>query len=51
MEVPVKNVKVPEKVKCLRCGHEWQPRKAEVRVCPHCRSPYWDRPKRAEREL
>ena len=34
--------------KCERCGHEWVPR-GEVgnsRVCPKCKSPYWDSPKR-----
>ncbi len=31
------------------CGHEWMPRnKGErPRVCPKCKSPNWDRPKRA----
>jgi predicted Zn-ribbon and HTH transcriptional regulator len=32
--------------KCLRCGHVWIPRKKEKpRVCPKCKSPYWDKPK------
>jgi predicted Zn-ribbon and HTH transcriptional regulator len=32
--------------KCLRCGHTWVPRKKEKpRVCPKCKSPYWDKPK------
>ena len=31
---------------CERCGHEWFPRiDAEPRVCPKCKSPYWDRPR------
>jgi predicted Zn-ribbon and HTH transcriptional regulator len=31
-----------------RCGHEWLPREATVkpRVCPKCKSPYWDRQKK-----
>lgn len=30
--------------RCERCGHEWQPRnEEEPRVCPKCKSPYWDR--------
>ncbi len=30
-----------------RCGHEWLPRNDEKpRVCPKCKSPNWDRPKR-----
>jgi hypothetical protein len=35
--------------KCERCGHEWLPRPKgdeEPRVCPKCKSPYWDRPKK-----
>jgi len=35
--------------RCLRCGHEWLPRKnskGEPKVCPKCKSPYWNTPKR-----
>ena len=34
--------------KCHRCGHEWRPKNIEVVpvVCPKCKSPYWDRPRR-----
>jgi Zn finger protein HypA/HybF involved in hydrogenase expression len=34
---------------CERCEHEWIPREAEVepRVCPKCKSPYWNTPRRA----
>ncbi len=29
---------------CKRCGHHWYPRTAkDPRVCPKCKSPYWDR--------
>jgi predicted Zn-ribbon and HTH transcriptional regulator len=30
--------------KCERCGHEWVPRdnKKEPKVCPKCKSPYWN---------
>ena len=28
---------------CARCEHRWVPRKPEVRVCPRCHSPYWDK--------
>ena len=33
--------------KCERCEHEWQPNDIETppRVCPKCKSPYWDRPR------
>ena len=32
---------------CERCSHEWIPRnlEREPRVCPKCKSPYWDRPR------
>lgn len=36
-----------ESVRCRRCRHQWVPRKSEVRVCPKCHSPYWDRPRAA----
>jgi DNA-directed RNA polymerase subunit RPC12/RpoP len=35
--------------RCTRCGHEWVPMRSSVgppRVCPTCKSPYWDRPKK-----
>jgi len=35
--------------RCSRCEHEWVPRiesDDEPRVCPKCKSPYWDRPRR-----
>jgi len=37
---------------CERCGHEWHPRKVERRICPKCKSPYFDvpRPLRDEKE-
>ena len=30
---------------CYRCGFYWYPRKAKVRICARCKSPYIDRPK------
>jgi hypothetical protein len=38
---------------CQRCGHEWVPKNKgqKPRVCPKCKNPYWDRPrKQAVRE-
>ena len=34
--------------RCERCAHEWIPRAVdkEPSVCPKCKSPYWDRPRR-----
>lgn len=32
---------------CLRCEHHWGIRGAELpRICPRCKTAYWDRPKR-----
>lgn len=33
--------------KCERCGHIWVPRNYnnEPKVCPKCKSPYWNMPK------
>lgn len=35
--------------RCDRCEHEWIPRgesEQEPRVCPRCKSPYWNRPRK-----
>lgn len=33
--------------KCERCDHEWLTRSEEVpTVCPKCKSPYWNKPKK-----
>jgi predicted nucleic acid-binding Zn-ribbon protein len=34
--------------KCERCGHEWLPRNSKdaPKVCPKCKSPYWNNPKK-----
>lgn len=34
--------------RCYRCGYEWKPRNINVvsSICPNCKSPYWDRPRR-----
>tara|TARA_Y100000310_G_C20316337_1_gene638613 strand:+ start:296 stop:448 length:153 start_codon:yes stop_codon:yes gene_type:complete len=32
---------------CERCKHQWVPRNSEMpRVCPKCKSPYWDVPRK-----
>ena len=39
--------------KCNRCSHEWVPRKGTVgepRVCPKCKSPYWNKPRKNARK-
>ena len=40
------DVKLPV-LSCTRCGHTWIPRRPEPpKVCPKCKSPYWDRPRK-----
>lgn len=38
--------------RCERCEHEWIPRDQTIestpKVCPKCKSPYWDKPRRAK---
>ena len=35
--------------RCERCDHEWVPRDRDQdpKVCPSCKSPYWDRPRQS----
>jgi len=34
---------------CNRCSHEWVPRgKRKPVVCPSCKSPYWNIPKKKD---
>lgn len=38
--------------KCYRCGHAWRPLNVDEKptVCPKCKSPYWDRPKKLQNQ-
>jgi len=40
----VRVLEIPE-LHCYRCGNSWTPRARVVRICPRCKSPYWDEPK------
>ena len=35
-------VEIP-RLYCKRCRHSWHPRQLEIRICPKCKSPYWDK--------
>jgi len=39
-------VQLSPELECERCHHKWVPRQKDVRMCPKCKSPWWDRPKR-----
>ncbi|MBT3582630.1 hypothetical protein HN777_01270 [Candidatus Woesearchaeota archaeon] len=35
--------------RCERCSHKWIPRiktKEDPIICPSCKSPYWNKPKK-----
>ncbi len=39
---------------CERCEHKWPPRNGSEKkpfVCPKCKSPYWDTPRKNEGEI
>jgi len=39
-----------EGYQCERCEHKWIPRGKEApKVCPECKSPYWDTPRRKKK--
>jgi len=40
-----------EAFQCDRCGHAWLPRlkiDEEPTICPKCKSPYWNKPRRID---
>lgn len=37
------------KLKCRRCEYQWAPRKRDVRICPRCKSTYWNEPKKGNK--
>lgn len=40
--------------RCERCSHEWIPKgdpDSEPSVCPKCKSPYWNRPRKNARPM
>jgi predicted Zn-ribbon and HTH transcriptional regulator len=40
-----------EMLKCYRCEYEWWPRKTtKPRMCPKCKSAYWDRPRKEKKD-
>lgn len=39
-------IQLPPQLECKRCGHKWTPRQNNVKICPKCKSPYWDTPPR-----
>ncbi len=38
-------VELSQAIACKRCGHRWIPRITEVRVCPRCKSVWFDKEK------
>lgn len=51
-EIEEKPIGMMQLIGCrCRCGHEWVPREQGERphVCPKCKSPRWDKPKKFSR--
>ena len=46
VSVQLLNVQMAQLNICWRCGHNWNGRVNHPTHCPHCNSPYWDKPKR-----
>lgn len=41
-----------EGYECLRCSHKWVPiGEGPPKVCPKCKSPYWNTPRRIEKAV
>ena len=43
-----------EGYQCERCEHKWVPRETtteEPKVCPKCKSPYWNIPKKKNQDM
>ena len=38
-------------LQCLRCLHQWVARVESPAVCPHCHSPYWNRPRQTKTKI
>jgi len=37
---------------CERCEHQWVARdKSEPMVCPKCKSPYWNKPRKIRKKV
>jgi len=45
----MKEVTLPQ-LECLRCGWKWTPRGPRVTICPKCKSPYFDKPRKPGKE-
>jgi Zn finger protein HypA/HybF involved in hydrogenase expression len=37
-------------LRCKRCDHRWSPTQIEIRICPRCKSPYWDVKRKKKKE-
>lgn len=34
------------KCKCEKCGHEWESRMTNPKMCPNCKTTYWNEKKK-----
>jgi predicted nucleic acid-binding Zn-ribbon protein len=38
-------------LRCRRCGHRWHPTQKVIRICPKCKSKYWQTRRRTRQGL
>jgi len=45
----MEELKTLTQLRCKRCGFAWFPRTENPALCPSCKSPYWNRERKAGR--
>lgn len=40
-------VRIGQRLACKRCGKEWHARQTEIRICPTCKTRYFNVPRKA----
>lgn len=40
-----------KQLQCKRCEYSWVARIENPKVCPNCKSPYWNTPRKAVKSL
>jgi len=43
----MQKVKIYE-ITCKRCNESWPPRKVDIKRCPRCKSPYWNKERKVK---
>ena len=46
----MQKIKIYEVI-CKRCNESWPPRKKDIKRCPRCKSPYWNKERQAKKNV